>query len=397
MKPFVAILITLSILTSLRAQSGHVAAGGSGTGAGGTVELSWGQPYCHYDASGTATSQGVQQPYCQPSYDTFSASVCQHQPFALADFSLTADSTATAGLRFFHRLYRKAEDCDNLRVLQLMVLPAAESVETLSVCDSLVWHGTTYRADTTATSTFPSANGCDSVVTLRLTVRRSSSSNHEAQGAYSYSWHGNDYTAAGIYSHTLPAANAEGCDSVLHLDLALLADAPVPVIYCYNYQLMMVDHYPGGSDSARVDYAGYRWYHDGELVPLAQNDIYYDLAGSTYRRLSGCFYVEVPAHGGRWVRSNEVCLGPAKAGDGQPVSMLVSPNPAVAASTVAVVLQGAVEGSTLALLDLHGRQLWQTQPSADVIRFDAPSVAGVYTLCLVAADGTQIARKLIVR
>src|SRR5690606_3464888 len=67
----------------------------------------------------------------------------------------------------------------------------------------------------------PNANGCDSVVTLNLTILQSSASTDVVSVCQSYTWiDGVTYESSNnSATHILP--NAAGCDSVITLDLTL--------------------------------------------------------------------------------------------------------------------------------------------------------------------------------
>jgi hypothetical protein len=57
--------------------------------------------------------------------------------------------------------------------LNLTIKNTSSSTETLYACDSLIWHGTVYRtSNNTATYTTTNAQGCDSVVHLNLTISK---------------------------------------------------------------------------------------------------------------------------------------------------------------------------------------------------------------------------------
>ena len=233
----------------MRAQSDYVP-GGGGVSAGGSVYVTFGQAACVYGTDANFyNGQGVQQPYCTPRFDTIIGEVCQSNPFSIADFLLTADSTATMGLHYFSRHYLTAEGCDSTLTLALTVHAASSETVTATACDRYEWHDRVFLSDTLFDYHTANIHGCDSTATLRLTLRHSSRSEVSEQGAYQYSWHDRTYTESGDYTDTMRSANAEGCDSIVSLRLSLLTDAAVPTIYCFSRRLIMVDHYPWGEDS----------------------------------------------------------------------------------------------------------------------------------------------------
>jgi hypothetical protein len=104
------------------------------------------------------------------------------------------------------------------------------SIDTVSfftdvqiACDSLVWiDGITYFTNNnTATDTLMAANGCDSIVSLDLTIENSYQINEADSACFSYTWAVNNktYNNSGFYTEIFNAAN--GCDSVINLDLEI--------------------------------------------------------------------------------------------------------------------------------------------------------------------------------
>ena len=94
-------------------------------------------------------------------------------------------------------------------------------------CDQFTWiDGVTYTANNnTATHTIPNIAGCDSVITLNLTLgtNQSTSSTDVHTVCSIFQWiDGNFYTSSNnTATYTIP--NAAGCDSVITLDLTILA------------------------------------------------------------------------------------------------------------------------------------------------------------------------------
>ena len=112
------------------------------------------------------------------------------------------------------------------------------STETVTACDSFVWHGTTYTQSTgNAIYRIPngSANGCDSVVTLHLTILNSVHNEITDANCVSYEWNGQTYTSSGDYTRTFQAAN--GCDSIvtLHLTIKQPVTKTVNIVDCDSY------------------------------------------------------------------------------------------------------------------------------------------------------------------
>ena len=100
------------------------------------------------------------------------------------------------------------------------VVPAGMSYDTLTVCDSLVWNGTTYKSSGDYTFTTTGQGGCDSIANLHLTVNHASGSDTTASVCNSFTWHGVTYFNTG--DKTFKTTNAAGCDSIITLHLTIL-------------------------------------------------------------------------------------------------------------------------------------------------------------------------------
>ncbi|MCJ8292354.1 MAG: T9SS type A sorting domain-containing protein [Crocinitomicaceae bacterium] len=97
------------------------------------------------------------------------------------------------------------------------------SVENVVTCDSYTWiDGNTYTSsNNSATWTLSNSQGCDSVITLDLTITNSTSTVDTHTACDSFTWiDGNTYTSS-INTPTWSLTNAQGCDSLITLDLTI--------------------------------------------------------------------------------------------------------------------------------------------------------------------------------
>jgi len=116
-----------------------------------------------------------------------------------------------------------AAGCDSVVTLDLTILASTAGTDVVTACDSLIWiDGVTYKAsNNTATHVLINAAGCDSVVKLDLTLLASTASSMDASSSESYiSPSGKVWTESGIYQDTI--ANAVGCDSVITINLTII-------------------------------------------------------------------------------------------------------------------------------------------------------------------------------
>jgi|GEM_PF-5789448 len=120
-----------------------------------------------------------------------------------------------------------ASGCDSIIHLNLVVKPTSSSVVNDTICSNSLpytWHGLTVNAGglNVARDTLLNANGCDSIIHLNLTVKIATSSvvnDTICSSSLPYSWHGIIVNAGGLNIAQDTLLNANGCDSVLHLNL----------------------------------------------------------------------------------------------------------------------------------------------------------------------------------
>ena len=115
------------------------------------------------------------------------------------------------------------QGCDSTINLNLIINTSSSSVQNIVACDSYFWSadGNTYTVGGAYFATIPNVSGCDSLVTLNLTIKNSSGSTQNVSACNSYLWptNGMMYTTSGVYTETL--TNAAGCDSLVTLNLSL--------------------------------------------------------------------------------------------------------------------------------------------------------------------------------
>ena len=121
--------------------------------------------------------------------------------------------------------------CDSIVTLNLTILNSTTGTDVQTACNSYLWtDGNTYTANnTTAKDTIVGGafNGCDSIVTLNLTILNNATGTDVQTACNSYLWaDGNTYTANNTTAKdTLIGAAANGCDSIVTLNLTILNSA----------------------------------------------------------------------------------------------------------------------------------------------------------------------------
>ena len=116
--------------------------------------------------------------------------------------------------------------CDSIVTLNLTVKSITYGTDTKVACNSYTWiNGVTYTSSTnTPTHTLTSVAGCDSIVTLNLTITNKTYGTDTKITCGSYTWiNGVTYTSNNnTATHTI--TNAEGCDSIVTLNLTIIDD-----------------------------------------------------------------------------------------------------------------------------------------------------------------------------
>ena len=117
--------------------------------------------------------------------------------------------------------YINSFSCDSTHTLVLTVDETTYGVDEIIECDEFTWiDGLTYTESTdSAMFTLTNAEGCDSIITLNLTILESTSSLSEVSECYSYTWNDSTYTQSGTYIFETTGQN--GCDSIATLELTI--------------------------------------------------------------------------------------------------------------------------------------------------------------------------------
>ena len=110
----------------------------------------------------------------------------------------------------------------DITVTALFEANVYSSEETVDVCDSYTWNGRTYIVGGTYSIDTVNANGCDSTATLLLTIRHSNSGTDVQNHCDTYTWIDDvTYTETPAAEPTFTLTNADGCDSVVTLNLTV--------------------------------------------------------------------------------------------------------------------------------------------------------------------------------
>lgn len=160
----------------------------------------------NYDNTGTESSPR----------DTISATICANATYTFGGQPLSTSGT-------YQDTLTASNGCDSIVTLNLTVLPVSRDTIDVSICETTSY---TFGAQTLTVAgvyadTLVAANGCDSIITLNLSIlplARDSISVSICAGE-TYTFGSQTLSVAGIYSDTLLAVAANGCDSIITLEL----------------------------------------------------------------------------------------------------------------------------------------------------------------------------------
>jgi hypothetical protein len=153
-----------------------------------------------------------------------------------------------------------ANGCDSVVTLHLTFVNAATATDVVTACDAFTWiDNNTYTANNnTATVTIPNgaANGCDSIVTLNLTINNTATGTDVVTACESFTWIDNmTYSANNnTATVTIPNGAANGCDSVVTLNLTInnAATGTDVVTACDTFTWIDNNTYTANNNTATV-------------------------------------------------------------------------------------------------------------------------------------------------
>lgn len=148
-----------------------------------------------------------------------SATICSNE-----NYLFNGDLLEDEGL--YEAVFTDVNGCDSIVTLTLTVLPTAASVIDATICgnENYPFFGEILNQSGQYTATATAANGCDSIITLNLTVLPLSTTDLSFTVCYggTYNYFGEILSETGLYHYTYPAAN--GCDSLVNLTLIVLPE-----------------------------------------------------------------------------------------------------------------------------------------------------------------------------
>ena len=150
----------------------------------------------------------------QPTSATVSETACDSYAWALNGQTYTASGLYTTTLN-------NVNGCDSTVTLALTIKNSKTASVYASACEQYTWNNQTYAASGDYPYSTTASNGCDSTITLHLTINQPTNATINESACVSYSWFGTTYTQSGTYTYTLVGGNHNGCDSIQTLNLTI--------------------------------------------------------------------------------------------------------------------------------------------------------------------------------
>lgn len=159
---------------------------------------------------------------CSPVFVTDSITACESYtwvngvtyPIDISDVRFVYQQSAVNG-------------CDSIVKLYLDIIEPKKGMDSITACSSYTWiDGITYTSNTKSpefTLIGAGSNGCDSIVSLNLTIQNSQIGKDHIAACNSYIWiDGVTYTSSNnSATHTLVNGASNGCDSIVELELVI--------------------------------------------------------------------------------------------------------------------------------------------------------------------------------
>jgi len=145
------------------------------------------------------------------------------------------DQSAYTATGLYEKYFTSAEGCDSIVTLDFVVKSIAQSTTNQFVCQERLpfnWNGQSCNGPGTYNFITRAANGCDSIATLVLSVNTvipSITNVSICSNKLPFVWNNKSFTGPGVYDVVLPRAGANNCDSVAKLNLVVYQVVNGPV------------------------------------------------------------------------------------------------------------------------------------------------------------------------
>lgn len=296
---------------------------------------------------------------------------------ACESYTINNQTYTSSGV--YTQMFQNAVGCDSTLTLNITIVQPSTGVDVQTACSSYTWiDGITYNSsNNTATHTISGGSmyGCDSIVTLNLTINLPSTGTDMQTACDSYMWiDGNTYTASNnTATYTIVGGSANGCDSVVTLNLTINTSPVVQVV-------------DNGDGSLSADLTGvtYQWYDcAGNQQITGENMV-------SYSPTSNGDYAVIVSDGLCADTSDCFLISDLHVSNLNLTNMEAYPNPFT--DMIFVHFDQSVSGTVL-VQDLKGSVIYQGQiQNKSNVTVDLNVPAGVYLLSVRSNDFNKTIR-----
>lgn len=287
--------------------------------------------------------------------------------------------------------------CDSVVTLDFTLLQPATGTDVLSSCGSYTWiDGNTYNSsNNTATHTIPSgaANGCDSIVTLNLTVNGPATSTDIQTSCGDYTWiDGNTYSASNnTATYTYPGAAVTGCDSIVTLDLTVNNDVTATDVQssCGDFVWVDGNTYSTSNNTATYTFVGGAATGCDSVVTLDLTVNTVDLGTTVVSNVitadaTGATYQWLDCDNGMSAISGETNATFAPTANGNYAVEVTQNSCTDTSACVAITTIGLIENSLEGLLSVY------PNPTNGIVHLEFTELQDVLDVHVIALDGKRV-------
>lgn len=245
----------------------------------------------------------------------------------------------------------------------------------VTACQSYSIGIETYSTSGNYFQTIPNADGCDSLITLDLTINNPSSIYIIDTACYEYTLNNQTYSNSGIYTQILN--NSFGCDSTILIDLTI-------------YNLDISTSFSGVTISANAIGASYQWLNCNagiSIITGETNQMYTPTANGDYAviiSLNGCL-------------DTSVCVNVSNLGlvdfENANEDITIITNPTLTFQKLQVLSQSNIED--IIIYNLLGGIIYNLKPNEKYVDIEF-EVSGVYFLSITTQRGHST-KKIIIQ
>jgi hypothetical protein len=252
-------------------------------------------------------------------------------------------------------------------------------VDEIITCDSYTWlNGITYTANVYGpTFTVFNANGCDSLVTLDLTILNSATGTDTRTECNAYTWiDGNTYNASNnSATFNIVGGAANGCDSLVTLDLTI------------NNVSDLTTTVSGLTITSNNSNATYQWID----CDNGNSEINGEIGQSFTATQNGNYAVELTENG---CIDTTSCVAITTVGIEENSfgnKLIVYPNPTD--GNFSIDLGSIYESSVVSITDISGKLIdSKTISQSQVLNLSIGEPAGIYIVSIQAGDKNAVIR-----